>query len=400
MPERYDVIVSGAGPSGSRAAFLCAQAGLSVLLLEKRLLSRDKCCAGGVLFRAVESLGEQGQGAPKQRVIDGMSIWWGDRRHDWTSGAELGWTVLRSELDRYLAGKAERRGAELVTSARVSGAVEHPHQVEVQVEGESLCASYLVLAEGTASGNASGLLGPFPRGALMNAAALKCQGDLGLGDRAGFIVSGKKEPLALAGARICAAFPLSQGVTLSTVSLSSGPKLKSALLETARLCGLEPQGRGCCHPIAVRPRVKLASRRCLCVGDCAGLASPFSGEGITPSLLSAELGAAAIASSVRSGRPSLSTYERSVRSQVEREQLLARSTGAALRLALGGGWARPLLAALDGDDAFLQAFVAVARRDDGSRRFLLKMLPRLPALLVSGADGNGRRTVITGQRHA
>ena len=47
----YDVIVAGAGPTGSTAARECAARGLSVLLLEKAAFPRDKPC-GGVSVRA------------------------------------------------------------------------------------------------------------------------------------------------------------------------------------------------------------------------------------------------------------------------------------------------------------------------------------------------------------
>jgi choline dehydrogenase-like flavoprotein len=52
----YDIIVSGAGPAGSYSAYLCAKSGLRTLLLERSILPRKKCCAGGVLERAVRLL--------------------------------------------------------------------------------------------------------------------------------------------------------------------------------------------------------------------------------------------------------------------------------------------------------------------------------------------------------
>ena len=51
-----DVIVVGAGPSGSTAAYYLAQAGLSVLLIEKSRFPREKVCGDGLTPRAVKSL--------------------------------------------------------------------------------------------------------------------------------------------------------------------------------------------------------------------------------------------------------------------------------------------------------------------------------------------------------
>ena len=51
-----DVIVVGAGPSGSTAAYYLSQAGLNVLLIEKSRFPRDKVCGDGLTPRAVKSL--------------------------------------------------------------------------------------------------------------------------------------------------------------------------------------------------------------------------------------------------------------------------------------------------------------------------------------------------------
>ncbi len=48
MPEVYDTIICGAGPSGSVAARTLAKNGFSVLLLDKDQFPRDKPCGGGL----------------------------------------------------------------------------------------------------------------------------------------------------------------------------------------------------------------------------------------------------------------------------------------------------------------------------------------------------------------
>ena len=47
--KQYDVLVVGGRPSGLTAAIVCAQAGLSVLLIEKKKLPVDKACGEGLM---------------------------------------------------------------------------------------------------------------------------------------------------------------------------------------------------------------------------------------------------------------------------------------------------------------------------------------------------------------
>ncbi|MBI3090500.1 MAG: FAD-dependent monooxygenase [Candidatus Tectomicrobia bacterium] len=56
IPMSYDVIVAGAGPGGAAAAYLCAKAGLRVLLLEREKLPRDKTCTGMLMCVGISEL--------------------------------------------------------------------------------------------------------------------------------------------------------------------------------------------------------------------------------------------------------------------------------------------------------------------------------------------------------
>ncbi len=46
MRDHFDVIVLGAGPAGSSAAYILANAGLNVALVDKSCVPREKLCGG------------------------------------------------------------------------------------------------------------------------------------------------------------------------------------------------------------------------------------------------------------------------------------------------------------------------------------------------------------------
>src|SRR6476659_9443905 len=54
--RRFDAIVVGGGPAGSATAIGLADAGASVLLIDKERFPRDKPCGGGLTTRAVLQL--------------------------------------------------------------------------------------------------------------------------------------------------------------------------------------------------------------------------------------------------------------------------------------------------------------------------------------------------------
>jgi geranylgeranyl reductase family protein len=55
-PHTYDILIAGAGPAGCAAAYDLAQAGLRVLLLDKRTFPRPKACACGLTRKTLNAL--------------------------------------------------------------------------------------------------------------------------------------------------------------------------------------------------------------------------------------------------------------------------------------------------------------------------------------------------------
>jgi geranylgeranyl reductase family protein len=60
MPEIWDSIVVGAGPSGSSAAAILGESNKRVLLLDKSDFPREKTCGDGITYKCLEPLGRLG----------------------------------------------------------------------------------------------------------------------------------------------------------------------------------------------------------------------------------------------------------------------------------------------------------------------------------------------------
>ncbi len=61
MLHRHDVVIVGAGPSGSAAEHYLAKQGLDVLLLDKSDFPRDKTCGDGPTPHALSVLDDIGR---------------------------------------------------------------------------------------------------------------------------------------------------------------------------------------------------------------------------------------------------------------------------------------------------------------------------------------------------
>ncbi|MGI5485297.1 geranylgeranyl reductase family protein [Microtetraspora malaysiensis] len=162
-----DVIVVGAGPAGSTTAFYLAQAGLTVLLLEKTRFPREKVCGDGLTPRAVKQLIDMGIDidAPGWIRNRGLRVVGGGLRFelDWpelSSFPDFGLVRTRKDFDQIVADNAVRAGVTLLQGVNVTGPIldersGHVVGVTAKQDGEEVAfRSRLVVA---ADGNSTRL---------------------------------------------------------------------------------------------------------------------------------------------------------------------------------------------------------------------------------------------------
>lgn len=165
MPEKFDVIVVGAGPAGTACALVCAKKGLDVLLIERGEYPGSKNVMGGVLYRKQmeDLIPEFWKEAPLERPVIEQRFWMMDQESvvsfgykgmEWGIEPYNNFTVLRAQFDQWFAKKAVEAGALLVNETVVKEClVENGKVVGVRTDRPDgdLFADVVVLADGVNS---------------------------------------------------------------------------------------------------------------------------------------------------------------------------------------------------------------------------------------------------------
>lgn len=308
----------GAGPAGSITAYLLARAGLRTAVIDAHTFPRTKPCGGGLQTRTLKSI-----------PFDVSHLFRGSfHRMTLSFGLQepctrsyptpFGYSILRTEFDHFLLGRAQEAGALTFEANPVKCIDISDKGVSVRTSGSDLHCQVLVGADGANSLVRASIN---HRQDYFWQAAVSCEvPEEALKSNAlgGMIIDWGTLPCGYAWAfpkrgylNIGAGAPVSLARDLKGYVekfVRSADLLKSPATASLPLIG---------HQLpTLTSRTRLADNRIVLVGDAAGLVEPFTGDGISFACQSARIASNCIIDGFSRFKFDFGEYGKLLRSEV------------------------------------------------------------------------------------
>jgi geranylgeranyl reductase family protein len=327
---KYDVVVVGAGPSGSTAAKILAEQGINTLLVDKEKFPRNKACGGGLPLRTLSRF----QYIKQLNVIESYS--YGgyvyspslEYRVDIKKSEPVLAMVLRSKFDNALVHLAIDKGVEFQDNRFISDVKLNPHNAQLYFKDGTRVITQLVIGADGAHSTIARIKGLIPTHREKGVCVL-----------AEFPFTEDVIDHFFTKNRLCYlhsrfsgikgygwVFPKKNHVNVGIISYNINEIIKQkknnikkifneylTLLKESKILpyyikDVKIQG----SILPVQPLQKTYFNHGLLCGDAAGLINPISGEGIHYALVSGELAGKVAANAINkqnTGEHFLSTYQ-------------------------------------------------------------------------------------------
>ncbi len=386
----YDIVVVGAGPAGSVAAYECAKRGFKTLLLEKAILPREKACGGAVMYRGIRILNGIVPHELIEQKIYGLRFGFHNgTSSEFISHKLIGITVFRDKFDDFLSTRAVEAGAELAEDTRVIHTSVSDECATIQLQdGREIKSDFLIGADGVNS-IVSRSLNLRPKRKDLTRIGLGMEADFYVG-RAGVMKATKGNPSVLE------ILPVKNRISYGWIF----PKREHLAIGIAgsgeHMRALRPDFDGFYQSLEKRLGVKLklekrrtcflggegiagtnVTNRAILVGDAAGFVDPMMGEGIAYAMQSSKIAVDVIDQAIAENQydaDSLWKYH-----HLCRKEFLANFQMASWMGSRGISFASNLLPRMSGHKLASDIMAMVARGEIGYADIpyiILKKIPR------------------------
>lgn len=377
----YDVIVVGAGPAGATCARMCAREGLKTLLLDKEAFPRQKPCAGAVSLKALSLLDFPLPDDVIEKECFGVQVRYHNRSISVRKQERIGVLVSRDRFDRFLADKSVADGVQFLEGERAVDIVETRDTVSVSTEKARYETRFLIGADGIHSLAARSVRPPFQKDEMVLALVCNSRADDDVIDkRLQNIIT---VDFGIAPLGYGWLFPHRGYFSMGVAGLASEfPEPRETLSQYGRSLQVKLEAiHGHFIPLGGIKR-KIASRRILLVGDAAGFADPFHGEGIVHAILSGKLAAGAVIDSLKHGNETAGAASRYTR---ECERLIRKQLRVSLYLArLLDRFPSLFIRIFFDNCSVLSRYVDISSGRIEYRQFLRWLVVRMPFYLATG----------------